>query len=260
MLNRNMMLLVIVLITSVLASPVFADPAVKPRPSKGTGGAVGVFPNEKMKIGEIERKYRLVVPKELPAGEAVPLVFAFHGFLIDSKDFMAAYSGLDQLATSKKFILVYPNSNGPAWPLLPIIAQHDLAYFDALVKKITTEYNIDTNRVYLTGMSNGAYFCHLLAQKRSDLVAAVACHSGGMPGVTLAEPKDGHRYGAMLIHGLKDTIVKPEESKKVHAAYKDTGYQTELIEVANHGHFWARSHGVNDKIWKFFEAHPKVRK
>lgn len=242
------------------AGSVYAEaPKVAPRPSAGKGGAVGTFPDEKLTVGNLERKYRLVVPKGLPDKKPVPLVFAFHGFLVDSKDVMAFYSGLDQLAAAKKFILVYPNGNGPAWPLLPAIAQKDLAYFDALLKKTTSEYNVDQNRIYLTGMSNGAYFSHLLAQARSETVAAVAAHSGGMPGIKLAPPKERRNYAALLIHGEKDEIVKVEESKKVHDAYKAAGYETQLIEIPNHGHLWARFQ-VNDKIWKFFEEHPKVRK
>jgi polyhydroxybutyrate depolymerase len=234
-------------------------PRVEPRSSGGKSGAVGIFPDQKMMVADLERKYRLVVPKGLPEKGPVPLVFAFHGFLIDSKDLMAAYSGLDQLASAKKFILVYPNGNGPAWPLLPVLAQKDLAYFDSLVKKITSEYNVDLNRIYLTGMSNGAYFSHLVAQARSETVAAIAAHSGGMPGIKLAEPKEGRQYAALLIHGAKDEIVKSEESKKAHDVYKALGYETQFIEVPNHGHLWARFQ-VNDKIWKFFEEHPKVRK
>jgi len=31
----------------------------------------------------------------------------------------------------------------------------DLAFFDALLKKLTADYKIDPDRIYVTGMSNG---------------------------------------------------------------------------------------------------------
>lgn len=119
----------------------------KSKPSNGKGGDVGTFPSESIEINGTKREYRLVVPKSVDGKKAVPLLFAFHGFLIDSKDFMPTYSQLDALAETEGFVLVYPNAVDKAWRILPVLAKDDFAFFDQLLKMITDKYNIDKNRI-----------------------------------------------------------------------------------------------------------------
>src|SRR5262245_9740013 len=45
----------------------------------------GNFGDESLKVDSDQREYRLVVPKTVDLKKPVPLVFAFHGLLIDSK-------------------------------------------------------------------------------------------------------------------------------------------------------------------------------
>jgi polyhydroxybutyrate depolymerase len=231
-----------------------ADP--KPRPSQGKGGPVGTFPDETMEINGIRREYRLVVPKSVDGSKPVPVLFAFHGFLIDSKDLMPVYSQLDRLAEQEGFVLVYPNAVDKAWRILPVLARDDFEFFDKLLARINSQYNIDRNRVYLTGMSNGAYFAHLLASQRSDVVAAIAAHSGGLGVLARRQPQVKHKYGVLIIHGDEDSIVKVDEGRKAHEAYKSWGFPVEYIEVPNQNHLWAHKANVNARIWKFLVAHP----
>ena len=49
-------------------------------------GIVGEFANETVKVANVTREYRLVVPKTVNLSNPAPLVVAFHGMLIDSKD------------------------------------------------------------------------------------------------------------------------------------------------------------------------------
>src|SRR5262245_57041369 len=65
---------------------------------------------EKLAVGGADREYRLVVPDSLRRNEPAPLLFAFHGMLIDSPELMPKYSRLDELAKRHGFLLVYPGS------------------------------------------------------------------------------------------------------------------------------------------------------
>ncbi|MDW8038065.1 MAG: PHB depolymerase family esterase [Thermoguttaceae bacterium] len=230
--------------------------SVPARPSGGKGGQAGLFRNERIQVGNQEREYRLLVPKTATGDRPAPILFAFHGFLIDSKDLMPLYTQLDRLAEQKGFIVVYPNGKNRAWRLLPTLAQEDIAFFDALLEHLAARYNIDLNRVYLAGMSNGAYFVHLLARERSDRIAAICAHSGGL-GVLAADrtgPK--HKYAVFLAHGDKDSIVPVSESRKAHDQYQKWGHPVQYVEVPGWGHLWAVKAGVNEKMWTFFLAHP----
>jgi polyhydroxybutyrate depolymerase len=207
-----------------------------------------------------ERQYRLVVPASVAAGRPVPLVFAFHG-IFEGKDFMPLYSHLDGLAGQEGFILVYPEARERFWPLVLDWSRDDLAFFDALYAHLTSRYNIDLNRVYLAGMSNGAYFAHLVALQRSDRIAAVAAHSGGLsctwPGLTTGEVTAARKYPVLLIHGDLDPVVYVEESRRARDTYKRWGHEVEYVEIPNHTHLWAHEHGINERIWKFFMDHPR---
>lgn len=216
---------------------------------------VGTFRTEKILVKETEREYRLVVPQAAGGDKPVPLVFAFHG-LGDSKDLMAFYTQLGRLAKKEGFILVFPNGRGRMWPLLPIIAGDDFAFFDALYDHLSETYHVDQKRVYLTGMSNGAYFINLLASVRSEKIAAIAPHSGG-PGVLAKGVKAKHKYAVLVIHGADDRIVKVEEGQKTAAVYKKAGHKVKYVEVEKWGHLWAHKAKVNEKMWEFFEAHPQ---
>ena len=215
-----------------------------------------IYPHERMNIAGVARAYRLVVPATVAAGKVAPLVFAFHG-LSDSKDRFAQYSRLDDLARHQGFVLVYPNAKTMFWPLTVEWARDDFAFFDALYAHVTLTYNIDPRRVYLIGNSIGAYFSHLLASHRSERIAAIAVHSGGLgivqPGVTPI----ANKYAVFAVHGAVDPVVPVTESRKVRQAYEAAGHSVEYLEIAGHDHRWAGHVDVNGRIWKFLSAHAR---
>jgi len=126
----------------------------------------GDFGSESLKVGAATREYRLVVPKSVDLAKPAPLVVAFHGMLIDSKDLMPVYTKLSEMATKHKFILAYPNAVGGSWGIAPDKVKADLAFYDALVAKISGDCKIDPSRHYVVGMSNGGYFAHLVGKER----------------------------------------------------------------------------------------------
>src|SRR5262245_32820799 len=72
----------------------------------------GDFASETVKVGEVQREYRLVVPKSVDLAKPAPLVVAFHGMLIDSKDLMPVYTKLNDTAAKHRFRIAYPNAVG----------------------------------------------------------------------------------------------------------------------------------------------------
>lgn len=230
--------------------------SVPARPSGGKGGQAGLLRNEKIQVGKEEREYRLLVPRSAIADRPAPLVFAFHGFLVDSKDLMPLYTQLDRLAEQKGFILVYPQGKNRAWRLLPGLAQPDIAFFDALLERLAGRYNVDLNRVYVAGMSNGAYFAHLLAYHRADRIAAICAHSGGVGVLAREQIPPKRKYAVFLAHGDQDFIVPVSESRKARDLYHQWGHPVEYLEAPGWGHLWALKAGVNEKMWAFFQAHP----
>jgi polyhydroxybutyrate depolymerase len=235
-------------LVTLLFAPALA-PAAEPKH--------GTFANETLKVGTKTRAYRLVVPKGVDLSKPAPLVVAFHGMGIDSKDLMPKYTKLDELAADKKFVLAYPEAEGRAWGLAPEKVTADLAFFDELLKAVQAAYKIDANRVYLVGMSNGGYFAHLVAKERSKVVAAVASHSGPLGLQTLGGVKAERKFPVMIVHGDKDKLLSVEFARENRDKYKKEGHEVHYVEVAGLGHEWATKQKVNDQIWEFFEKHPR---
>jgi len=249
---RNAVAIALILLPLTAAASAAEVPA---RPSGGKGGKYGTFPAAKIEVGNEKREFRLVAPESAFADGPAPLVFAYHGFL-DSKDLMALYTQLDKVAKKEGFMLVYPNARHRHWPLVPGLEKDDLAFHDTLYAKLMEKYNLDRNRVYLTGMSNGAYFIHMIARQRSGTIAAIAPHSGGVGSLWGNPLRLENKYAVLAIHGDKDTIVKPIESQRTREYYEKWKHPVELMEVDGLGHFWAHKADVNEKMWEFFEEHP----
>jgi polyhydroxybutyrate depolymerase len=220
----------------------------------------GDFGSETVKVGDVTRQYRLVVPKTVDLSKPAPLVVAFHGMLIDSKDFMPRYTRLNETAAKHEFIIAYPNAIDRSWGLAPDKVKNDLAFFDALLGKVSADYKIDPDRVYVLGMSNGGYFAHLVAKERSKTVAAATSHSGPLGLQTLLGVNADRKFPVLIIHGDQDRLLPVDWARENRDKYKREGHEVKYVEVAGMGHTWATKLDINETIWKFFAEHPRGKK
>lgn len=209
-----------------------------------------IYPSEDITVDGETRHYRLVVPRTLP--KPAPIVFAFHG-MGDSAAAMANYSRLDQLAARNGFILVYPAARKAMWSTINVNADNiqdnvDVRSFDQLLTHLAKRYEVDRDRVYVIGMSNGAEFVQLLATARSNDIAAIVAHSGPKPrdigSPTIPRP-------TMLIVGANDFAARLMKSDADQ--YRSAGHVVEFISVPGLGHEWSTQH--NSEIWDFLSRY-----
>ena len=221
-------------------------------------GQAGTFPDETILVGTEVREYRLVVPDKLDLSKPAPIVFAFHGMGEDNKDHFATVSTLPALAAEHQFILVFPAATTQsiqgqtvkAWAMTPERALTDLQFFDTLLAKLQAQYRIDPAAIYLTGMSNGAYFAHLVARERANVIAAVAAHSGELGQFDLIFIKSARKFPVMLIHGDADPVFNVSLARNARLIYEETGHPVTYLEIPGWGHQWDKR--VEEKIWDFF--------
>jgi polyhydroxybutyrate depolymerase len=87
------------------------------------------------------------------------------------------FTGLDAAADRHGFLAVYPNAHGGNWSdgrgigASAAAGLSDVAYVDALVDDLAARHEIDRARLYVTGVSNGAFFSSRLACERADRFA-----------------------------------------------------------------------------------------
>ena len=120
------------------------------------------------------RQYLLYVPKSYDRSKATPLVISLH----PAATWPAAemeISRWNELADEHGFIVVYPSgSDVPrVWPMGERSLGLDVKFISDLIDKLEAEYNIDPNRIYADGMSNGGGMAFALSCRLSDRIAAV---------------------------------------------------------------------------------------
>jgi polyhydroxybutyrate depolymerase len=214
-----------------------------------------VFPNEEIRVGGQLRRFRLVVPETVDRTKPVPLVVAFHGMLIDSKDVMPKYTKLDELAVKKRFLIVFPAAVDRSWGIAADKVVADLKFFDAILAEVGTRYRVDANRIYVVGMSNGGYFAHLVGKERSQNIAAVCSHSGPLGLQTLLGIRAERKFPVMIVHGEEDRIFPVAFARENRDKYHREGHVVKYVEVPGLNHYWATNSEINEQIWKFFESH-----
>lgn len=133
-----------------------------------------------------DRTYRVHYPAGADASRPTPIVFGFHGGGSESS-VPQGNSGFDDVADSVGFITVYPDAAlNHNWAEGCDCVQADTAGVDdvgfvlALVDEIARDWNVDRDRLYAFGISQGGYFAHRLACDAAEHFPAIAVVAGTM--------------------------------------------------------------------------------
>ncbi len=99
-----------------------------------------------------------------------------------------------------------------------------LQTMNALLDDVLTQYQVDTRRIYLTGLSMGGYGSWYLATLYPDRFAAMMSVSGSgyqVPGMPVPEILCVLRdIPIWVIHGAQDTIAEPDYNEWVITNYQ----------------------------------------
>ena len=131
----------------------------------------------------------------------------------------------------------------------------------ALIGDLVANLNVDTNRIYLTGLSMGGYGSWSLGTKFPERFAAIApiCGGGEQIPILLATKEKRaalKTMGIWAFHGAKDPVVPLDESQRMtniltHVGCKDV----KLTVYPDAGHdSWTQAY-TEPEIWSWFLAH-----
>ena len=161
--------------------------------------------------GEL-REYVLYVPASYDGDANIPILFNFHGFGDSAENYMNN-ADMRALAETEVFILVYPQGScldgAPHWNPCPNggdnkSTANDFGFVESMINEISFQYNVDMNRIYAVGYSNGGMMAYGLANYKSDLIAAVASVSGSM--LDCVGPVS-HPMPVIHLHGTADDTI-----------------------------------------------------
>ncbi len=161
------------------------------------------------------RSYYVYIPSSYQPDKPMPVVMAFHGGA-GQGDTMAEKTGLNEVAQRGGFIAVYPNSaeksRGGRWndgrnSSAINRDTDDVGFVGAIIDRLSQEKNIDSQRIYATGGSNGGFFTQRLACEMSNRIAAFASVSATLPAPlqSTCNPRKG--VPILMINGTADPFV-----------------------------------------------------
>ncbi len=132
----------------------------------------------------INRQYIYYEPLEL--NEQKPLVFVMHGFTGDASG-IRNYSGMNQIADQYGFAVCYPRGTTDSggnrfWNVGYAFHEdetvNDVGFLTELATYLQTNYDLNPDFTFATGMSNGGEMCYMLACQANDTFRAVAPVAG----------------------------------------------------------------------------------
>ena len=184
-----------------------------------------------------------------------PLMLFLHGAGERGNDLnKVKVHGPPKLVGNKKdfpFIIVSPQCPKDVW------WNDKLDVLINLLDEIEASYHVDTDRVYLTGLSMGGFGSWALASKYPDRFAAIAPICGGgmmimVPGLT--------DIPIWAFHGAKDKVVPLKESEEMVKMIKARGGNAKLTVYPEAGHdSWTETYN-NPDLYDWFLKYRKVSK
>ncbi len=167
----------------------------------------------------VARPYGLHIPPGLDRTKPAPLVVSLHGYGAPSGEAHAHSLGFDALADEQGFVLATPDgtpdsSGNRFWNASDACCdfEHkgvdDVAYIAWLIDDASRKIEVDPDRVFLIGHSNGGFLAHRLACELAPRIAgAISIAGAGWKDPTRCKPSVG--VSVLEIHGDADTIIKP---------------------------------------------------
>ncbi len=193
---------------------------------------------------ELHVRYLVYLPQDYPAQKEWPLVVFLHGAGERGNDLaLVKKHGPPKLIEEGKqfpFILVSPQCpEGAVWDAKAVIR---------LIDYIEKHYNVDDNRVYVTGLSMGAFATWEVATMIPHRLAAIVPICGGCHENRISNLGD---LPVWAFHGLKDDIVPVGSSRSVVDALKQCGGNVKFTIYPEAGHdSWTATYD-NPEVFKW---------
>lgn len=172
---------------------------------------------------DINREFYIVSPNDLTSDDQAPLLISLHGGA-DYADANMQYTGFLDILNEKSFVAIFPQGTvaegkgDTGWYAggdCSGLEVCDLSFIERLIDYSVEDLNIDKNRVYVSGFSNGAFMVYTLACFLSDKIAAFAPVSGSMSPDDYQICNPQRPIPIIHIHGINDDSIPIQGSDYV---------------------------------------------
>jgi polyhydroxybutyrate depolymerase len=213
---------------------------------------------ESFKHDGLRRTFKIHLPSFYNKTVPSPLIIALHGRGGNGASMiLITRNGFNKLADKEDFIVVYPdgvelNWNDGRTDEKANDRAHrenidDVGFISALIDFMIKKYNIDSKRVYVTGISNGAMMSYRLACELSQKITAIAPVDGSIPSMLISGCSPSGSISVLAINSINDPLV-PFEGGEIYSGLRkiDLG---KVISVNESIEFWVnRNKCSNDPV------------
>ena len=157
------------------------------------------------------------VPESYSASEAHPLTILLHGYTSSGRN-QDSYFQASDLADDYGFLFAAPDgvrepsgNESRFWNASDAccnffgVEVDDSEYVRSIIDEMKQRYNVDENRVFLIGHSNGGFMSFRMAYEHSDAVAAIASLAGANHMDQREAPENPVHI--LQIHGTNDETI-----------------------------------------------------
>jgi len=215
--------------------------------------------------------YRLFVPAKYDRQQKYPLVVFFHGAgergTDNSRQLVHAQVLRfisDEVQAKHPCFLIAPQCperhrwvevdwSKPTPPQMPEQPSVPMGLTLELLDSLQKEFSIDTDRIYVTGLSMGGFGTYDLVMRRPNLIAAAIPVCGG--GDT-SHAKQVANISFWFFHGDADGVVPVVLSRLMAEALKEAGASPKYTEYPGVGHdAWRKAYLEPDLVeWLFSQS------
>lgn len=205
----------------------------------------------------LERTYTLVSPfqHEGAPGQARrrPAIIMLHGGGASGMNFKhLTYGGFEKLADRENVVIAYPEGYKRQWndgrnvSTIPAQQQRidDVGFISRLIAELIAKENVDPDRVYVGGISNGGMMSTRLACELSPRIAGIAVIAAAMPKNLATTCKPSSPVSVIMMNGTRDPLV-PYEGGEVEVGRRLAKGEKrgEVLSTPGTARFWAGKAG-----------------
>jgi polyhydroxybutyrate depolymerase len=163
-----------------------------------------------------DRPSKVYLPTQYTAAQEWPLVVLLHGFTA-SGYIQDQYMGVSNHVDERGFILLTPDGlvdrdGSRYWNATDFCCDFyrsgvdDVTYILSLIQEAKERYNINSNKVYLMGHSNGGFLANRIACEAADVIAGIM----SLAGTSFSDSARCENTGSVSvlhIHGTSDETI-----------------------------------------------------
>jgi len=190
--------------------------------------------------------FSLYVPEYYTPDRAWPLVMALHGGSGNGRGFLWSW-----LRDARSFgaIVIAPTATGNTWALMG--EDSDTSNLARILDQVRGRWNIDPEKLLLTGMSDGGTFCYVTGLESASPFTHLAPVSATFHPL-MAEIADAQRLRGLpvyLVHGRLDWMFPVQVARQTHELLSAAGAEVTYREIEDLSHCYPREINAEILSW-----------